>query len=73
MSKPETLNQFLDLFTYENIYLPEKSGENTMFENCTLLKPIDTFKSGENIEVIAVCLQLFLWKNDDFDEVNHSI
>jgi len=67
-------NQFLDLFTYESKKLPEKSDENTVFENCTLLKSLDTFKAGENVEAIGVCIQLFLWKNsDDFEEVHYTV
>jgi len=74
MSQLETKNQFLDLFTYEKKRLPEKSGENTVFENCILLKPFDTFKVGQNLEAIEVGLQLFLWKNsDDFDEVTCTV
>jgi len=74
MSQPETKNQFLDLFTYENQHVPQKSGENSVFYNCTLLKPLDTFTVGENVEAIEICMQLFLWKNsDDFEEVTYTL
>ena len=74
ISQPETKNQFLDLFTYENREPPKQSGDNTVFHNCILLKPLDTFKVGDKVEAIGIAMQLFLWKDgEDFEEVNYIL
>ena len=74
MSGSETKNQFLDLFTYENREPPKQSGDNSVFHNCTILKPLDTFKVGDKVEAIGITMQLFLWKDsEDFEEVNYSL
>lgn len=65
MTEPETKHQFLDLFAYEKTIPPKKSGETSVFENCTFLKPFSEFKVGENVQSIEMIIQLFVWKDDN--------
>ena len=62
MSQSQHTQQFLDIFTYEKMELP-KGGDNTVYINCTLLRPLDSFKIGDTVHSISMCINLYLWKD----------
>lgn len=60
----DSSNQFLNLFCYETI----SSSENTVFQNCTILKPFGKFKPGDKVDAIEIQLSLFLWTSESHFE-----
>ena len=63
MNSPQ---QFLDLFIYESI---SPGGTSTIFNNCTILKPLNNFKPGDRVLAISIQLSMFVWTSpDDFEE-----
>lgn len=65
----DSSKQFLDLFLFESVRHPNKQNENTVFQNCTILRSFGKFKLGDKVDAIGVQLSLFLWTSEtDFEE-----
>lgn len=59
--------QFLDLFTYESI---EKLEQNSLYNNCTVLRDFGKYKAQQHIDGIIMYLNLHIWEKDNYiDEV----
>lgn len=72
MCEQKSKLQFLDLFTYEKMEIPEQ-GKNNAFKNCTMLKPLDNFKVGETIDSIEMSINLFLWKREEDEDFEDAV
>ena len=51
----------LDFFKYK---WAEQGEQNTVYHNCTVLKPFNNYQPGQQVDAITLFVNLYMWQGD---------